>query len=83
MKCFLYKRFKLQEKSKKDPFKKYISNELSGEIEEIWNETSLPCVTKIRIVKLIMDYHFKYCTLQKQGEGRKENPSYIECCKAF
>ena len=76
MKCFLYKRFTLQEKSKKDPSAKCISNELASEIEEIWNKASLPCVTETRIVKLIMDYHFKYRILQKQMKGRKYNPSY-------
>ena len=46
MKCFLYKRFTLKEKSKKDPPAKNISTELAGEIEDIWNKTSVLCVTK-------------------------------------
>ena len=83
MKCFLYKRFTLKEKSKKDPSAKDISNELAGEIEDIWNKASLPCVTKTRIVQLIMDYHLKYRTLLKQMKGRKDTPSYKERCKTF
>ena len=73
----------MQEKSKKDPSAKYISSELLGEIEEIWNKASLPCVTKTRIVKLIMGYHFKFRTLQKQLKERKDNPSNNELCKTF
>ena len=69
--------------NKKDPSAKYISNELSGEIEEIWNKASLPCVTKTWIVKLIMDCQFKFRTFQKQVEERKDNLSYKERCKIF
>lgn len=82
MKGYLWIKYELKPKmSSKEPTIGEIAVKLAEKIEKIWNNASLPTVTRTRVLQLIRTYRNNYRNLLKPYKTRKTNNNYLERLK--
>lgn len=84
LKCCEWERLQLKSKhGGKDPSFRDIVEKVTGNILFLWENASLPTVSKIRIVTMIKAYHMKYKNLLKSFKNRQNTPSFQENIAQF
>jgi len=76
MKCYLFERNTLKQKSKKDPAVGELSKIVIDKVISVWEKASIPCVSRERVKKMLTDYHKKYRNILKSIKGKKDNVTF-------
>ncbi|KAL4132835.1 hypothetical protein QTP88_009924 [Uroleucon formosanum] len=84
MKFYLQARNQLKQNSnEKDPTVKIISEIVVTDVEKIWQKTSIPIVSHIRALQLLINYHDKYKKIIKSIKNRKNTLTFKSNLEKF
>ena len=83
MKCYLYIRQSLKQKTNKDPSVSEIVKLVVVKLKIIWKKASIPIVSDQRIEAMLKNCHGKYRNLLKPLKGRQDSNAFSAKVKDF
>lgn len=83
MKCYIFEKEILKQKTKKDQSVDEISRIISEKLQVIWAKADIPTVSSNRIIAMIKAYHQKYRNISKSMKSRSSNQTFKEKCENF